>query len=161
LGITIFNILIFALFTTQVHKLSQYQHQIWKKNTQIAQLKKEQKKVEPALHKSYQIASELSRLKTERARIVNTWRAIQRKGGRLGIASNRGAMIRTRGYDIKEITPDNEETTSLTQLNNNLNQIEKFIEQESNSQDVLLKDLCSYEVKLNHMPSKNLFLKNG
>ena len=48
----------------------------------ISQLQKEQKLVKPTLQRSYDIASQLTRLKAERARLLATWRAIQQKGGR-------------------------------------------------------------------------------
>lgn len=152
-GVIIFNILIFALFTSQIRQITQFRHQIWKKDQQIARLKKEQKAIGSALDKSYQMAKELSRLKNERMQLINTWESIQRKGGRLGVTANRGVIVRTHGYDIKDVTDSESDRTPLKQLDNNLNQIEGFINQESNAQQRLLSELRSYDIKLDHMPS--------
>lgn len=148
------NILVFVGFTTQVGEIYRFRKDIFYKDLEIAQMKKEQKEVRPALEKSTAIAEELNRLKAERAKILNTWKAVQQKGGRVTATASRGTIVRTPTYNLKELeTPTEGITTTLMQLNNNLAQVEAFMQKENEEQQQLWKELLNYEDKLDHTPS--------
>lgn len=153
-GIIIFNIYIFVGYTTQIWQIQQFRHEISEKNNRISKLEKEQREVQPTLKRSYQIAAELSRLKVEREKLLSSWRAIQQKGGRIVSTTSRGVVFRPRPYAISPIEqPTTEIKTDLMELQNNLDQIDGFIETEHESQRELLSDFLAYETKLDHTPS--------
>lgn len=155
LAMIICNVLVFVGFTTQVGQIYRFRRDIFYKDMEIAQMKKEQKEVKPALEKSNQMAEELTRLKAERAKILSTWKAVQQKGGRVASSTSRGVSIRTSSYSLQELRSDeNGVATTLMKLNNNLGQLEKFVDQETDEQRSLWKELLAYEDKLDHTPSK-------
>ncbi len=152
-GIIIFNIYIFIGYTTQIGEIYRFKQDIHEKKQRISKLLSEQKEVQPTLKRSYQIAEELSRLKLERAKILTTWRAIQRKGGRVPTQASRGVIIRAHPYILNSSQNVKGIKTSLMELQNNNEQIESFISEETTTQKELLEDLLAYERKLDHTPS--------
>lgn len=155
-AIIVFNILIFAGFTTQVWQIYRFRQEIWEKDTRIARLLSEQKEVQPTLKRSYEIAEELSQLKAERAKMVSTLKSIQQKGGRVSNTASRGVSLRVPNYEM--LTPEGategDLTTSLEQLNHNLGQLREFIQQESSAQSELYKEMVAFEIRLDHTPSR-------
>lgn len=152
-GIIVFNIYIFIGYTTQVGQIYHFRLSIRERDRRINKLLSEQREVKPTLLRSYKIAEELSRLKAERARLLTTWRAIQQKGGYFPTQASRGVMIRTSPYILAPSKNENGLKTSLMELQNNLSQVENFINEEESNQQKLLEELLAYERKLDHTPS--------
>lgn len=154
-GIVVFNIYIFVGYTTQIWQIQKYRNEIRVKNARISKLEKEQREVQPTLKRSYEIAAELSRLKVEREKLLNSWKAIQQKGGRVvSTTTSRGVVNRPRPYTINQIELNSSGVkTDLMELQNNLAQIDEFIKTEKDLQRELLNDFIAYETKLDHTPS--------
>lgn len=152
-GIIVFNLYVFFAYTVQIKAIYYFQQDIRLKKHQITKLENEQREVRPTLLRSYKIAEELSRLKLERAKLLTTWRAIQQKGGRVSTSTSRGVYIRTNPYILNPSQNDNGIKTSLTELNNNLEQIQGFLKEETVTQKELFNELIAYERKLDHTPS--------
>jgi len=150
--IIIFNVLVFVGFTTQVREIYHIRKEIWNKDLQIARLKREQKEIQPTLEKSKQILEELNRLKMERAKLMNTWKSIQQKGGRLNASASRSTSVRVPQYTLVNATQE-KNMTALAELHSSLEQLERFINEEQKEQEILHKQLLAYEVKLDHTPS--------
>lgn len=157
LGIVVFNIYIFVGYTTQIWRIQKYRNEIRVKNARISKLEKEQREVQPTLKQSYEIAAELSRLKVEREKLLNSWKAIQQKGGRVVSTTSRGVVYRPRPYTLNPLEINSPGVkgvkTDLMELQNNLAQIDEFIKIEKDLQRELLNDFIAYETKLDHTPS--------
>ena len=151
-AIIIFNIYIFCGFSIQIGLIHDYKKDIKYKKTEISKLKHEQKEVKPALNRSYKIVDDLNKLKKEREALQNTWKSIQQKGGRIFTQTSRGGMIRVQPYIINELK-DKETASTLEKLNNNMNYVSEFVNEESEDQHKLLTELLAYERKLDHTPS--------
>lgn len=151
--VIVFNIYVFIGFTTQIGQIYQIRKEIWNKDMQIARLKREQREIQPTLEKSNQIIEELNRLKTERAKIMSTWKAIQQKGGRLNTSVSRSTGVRIPQYAFVNLN-EGQQLTDLAELNANLEQLEQFISEEQTEQEILYKQLLAYEIKLDHTPSQ-------
>lgn len=152
-GIIVFNLYIFIGFTAQILQIHHFRQEIRTKNRLIAKLEYEQKEVKPTLRRSYQIAKELSRLKTERTRLLSAWRIVQQKGGRMSNQVSRGTIIRTQPYILSPRSKDKGVKTALIDLQNNQAQLTSYIKEELEEQHQLLLELLAYERRLDHTPS--------
>ena len=152
LAIIIVNIYIFFSYPVQMGRIHDFKKTIADKNHLISQLEHEQKLVKPTLQRSYDIASQLTRLKAERARLLATWRAIQQKGGRTSTSVSRGAMVRTRPYILNGRSGENTQT-AITSLKENQRQLTGYLNEETKAQQELLQELLAYERRLDHTPS--------
>jgi murein DD-endopeptidase MepM/ murein hydrolase activator NlpD len=151
-GVIIFNIYIFVGYSTQVGQIYHFQKTISEKNQRIAKLENEQRQVSPALERSRQIAEELSRLRSERDKLIKTWRSIQQKGGRFA-PTNRGTTTRNFEYKLKPTGEPESIKTTCSELQNNMDQLEDYLKSESSEQKQLLRELLAYERRLDHTPS--------
>jgi murein DD-endopeptidase MepM/ murein hydrolase activator NlpD len=152
--IVICNIYIFVGFAMQTWKIHQFKQALNDKDQKIVRLIKDQKQIKPTLKKSYQINTELNRLKQERVRLLERWRAIQKKAGRSVYSVSRGGNIKLPAYFLSTTAKHNA-PTEVAELNQNLDQIQKYIHIELTEQKKLIKNLAEYEIKIDHIPSIN------
>lgn len=151
IGVIVFNLYIFFMFTTQVFQLNQIQREMRHKDQSITRLKKEQEQVEPTLNRTYQMASELNNLKAERERIIRTWRSIQKKGGGGYSRTSRGALLRVQPYP--SLSRKNMNESDIERLNLHNIQLDSYLKKEAESQKELLQNLLRFEIQLDHTPS--------
>jgi murein DD-endopeptidase MepM/ murein hydrolase activator NlpD len=151
-GIVVFNIYIFVGYSTQVGQIYHFQKTIGEKNQRIAKLEAEQRQVGPALERSHQITEELSRLRSERDKLIKTWRAIQQKGGRV-VSASRGTVTRGFEYTLQPTNEPESIKTACSELQNDLDQLEGYLKSEAQQQKQLLHELLAYERRLDHTPS--------
>lgn len=152
-GLIVFNLYIFLGFTTQVWQIERFRMEIWEKEQRIAKLEGEHQKVQPTLERSHELAKELAKLKEERAKLLNTLKAIRQKAPHINLPVNRGASVRTNPYILKPLPGNGKEKTSLEKLDHNLKQLSIYIHEETKEQSEILSDLLAYETKLDHTPS--------
>jgi murein DD-endopeptidase MepM/ murein hydrolase activator NlpD len=152
--IVICNIYIFFGFIVQSWKIYQFKQALNDKDQKIVQLIKEQQQIKPTLQKSYQINSELNRLKRERARLLERWKVIQQKSGRSVYSVSRGVNVKVPAYQLYS-TASQTDSTNLTELNHNLEQLQKYIQIETKEQEKLLRAISEYEKRIDYIPSLN------
>jgi murein DD-endopeptidase MepM/ murein hydrolase activator NlpD len=149
------NIYIFLTYSIQVWQINGFRHQISNQKQKIAKLTAEKSRVMPVLNKNHHLEVELARYRQENQDMLDTWNRVHQKAHlRVNLAS-RGFFNRdTNGsYTLTPISKANVVTTSLEQLDHNLDQLEHIIGKETEEQKQLFQDLKAYEHRLDHMPS--------
>jgi murein DD-endopeptidase MepM/ murein hydrolase activator NlpD len=159
-GIIVANILVFFGFTSRSRQLSQVQQALNNKNQQMQALIQEQKAIKPALQKSYQVTSELNRLKEERLKITQSFQAIQKNSGRLKYQVSRNSRSRFTQYSLSYIHQKADTGDIINKVDQNFTQIAEYIALEQQEQKKLITDLSRYHQKMEHFPAINPLQKS-
>jgi murein DD-endopeptidase MepM/ murein hydrolase activator NlpD len=149
------NIYIFLTYSIQVWQINGFRHQISNQKQKIAKLAAEKSHVMPVLNKNHHLEVELIRYRQENQEMLDTWNRVRQKGNlRFNLAS-RGLFDRDTDepYTLIPISRANTVTTSLEQLEHNLDQLQDIIGKEIEEQKQLSQDLKTYEKRLDHTPS--------
>ena len=156
LGFIIFNIYIFFGFTIQVWHISRLRRGIAIQTEMNTRLNAERSLVKPVLDKNQVIVSELTRYRQEYQEVFDTWKRVRQKGNlRFTLASRGGfrSSIKIYTYNLTSIANPKTITTSLDQLDNNLDQLKNILQKENQEQSQLLQTLQAYERHLDHTPT--------
>ncbi|HYH02726.1 MAG TPA: M23 family metallopeptidase, partial [Bacillota bacterium] len=155
LAILLCNIYVFIGYITQIWSINHFKRELSHKDRQIVQLIQDQKKVKPTLQKSYRITAELNRLKQERLKLLDEWKKMQQKYGQSKYPVSRGRIPQYSKYKLLKTVAESGDSTELAIVNNNLEQIERFIEFETREQQLLKKEISNYQRRMERIPSLN------
>jgi murein DD-endopeptidase MepM/ murein hydrolase activator NlpD len=151
----VLNIYVFFAYSTQIWQISSFQRKISLQNQMITKLTAEKSQVMPILNRSRYFQAELAHYRLGNQAMISTWNRLRQKGNFRFNITSRGFFNRanSRPLTLNPVPKSNMVTTSLDQLNHNLDQLEPMLAEEVSEQQQLLQDLKAYERRLDHMPS--------
>lgn len=156
LSFIIFNIYIFFGFTIQVWHISRLRGEITAQTAMNGRLQAEMSRVKPVLAKSRSIEAELNHYRQEYQDVFDAWTRVRQKGKLHFTLASRGGFrmsLKTNTYSLTPISKTKTVTTSLDQLDANLNQLHNILQNENRDQNRLLQTLQAYERYLDHTPT--------
>lgn len=151
-GIIIFNIYIFLGYTAQIWHISSLNRKILGQDWKIAKLRSEKQRFPSVLEYGQRLETEWKKIKDSRSRLLKTWKDVQRKDGKVYIAS-RGGFKNAEQFQMVPINKPKGAYTRLEELEHSLAQLDFFIKEETEVQSQLLTELLSYEHLLDHTPT--------
>lgn len=149
------NVYIFIGYVKQIWSINHFKRELSYKDRQIVQLLQDQKKVKPALQKSYQITAELNRLKQERLKLMESLKNLQQKYGQSKYPVSRGRISQYSKYQLLKRESEFQTNSELDLINSNYEQIQRFIEFEKREQLLLNQEIDSYLRRMERIPSIN------
>lgn len=157
LVVIVLNIYVFLTYSTQVWQIQSFRQEIAGQDMMISKLKAEKPHVRSVLNRGDLLENKLSRYRQENEAMVDTWDRLRRKGGyRFPIASR--GIFKRQNYQLNPLNSFSKSsapsvTTSLEQLDYNLDQLENILGREEEQQKLIVRDLRASERRLDHLPS--------
>jgi murein DD-endopeptidase MepM/ murein hydrolase activator NlpD len=156
LSLITFNIYIFLAYSTQVWQINRFHIKISNQNQLIAKLHAEKSHVEPVLASSHIFETEFNHFSQENQEMFDTWKRLHQKENFRFNLTSRGFFrigVKTSPYILTSNSKTDTITTSLDQLNHNLDQLKKILRKDTLEQSLLFQDLKAYERRLDHTPA--------